>query len=594
MAGSSSDLMTRAERLRPKPDSDISVHTLESPPRFLGRLECISRSGIRFNAATPSPLHTGSTLPAIALRVETRDYPCGSAVVSRVGASSAEHVDGGEGFAALAFENDQTQLVEALRFALRPQQYVTGELEADTTDRYAGLDGDASEHTIDMFYNHRSRDLFAKCESFRPWIQDMQRKELYQRMYRVTLTSGLDNRVTIFDPLRRCERSMICFDSNSYLGLHHHPRVVERVEQVLRRVGYGTGSAQLLSGTNQYLRALEEELSDFLGRDDTVIFPTGYAANVGTVHALVRAHDVIFRDRFSHASLHDGCKTSAARVNQVFAHNDMAHLGKLLTTIDAAGCDGKLIVTDGVFSMHGRIAPLPELVRLAKQHDARLMVDDAHGLGVLGATGRGIEELWGMPGSVDVLMGTLSKALGAVGGFVSGSHDLVNYLRFYASTGMFTTTLPAATCAGVHEALRVVRSEPEHRERLWANIRTFVPALRDAGFLVPDPDSPIVTVFLGMHPLMLEFSRGLFEAGIKAGNVMYPAVPRGDSILRFTVNARHTAEDLGQAVDVLTELGKRWGILHKSAEEVREIGARLRTARPSAPAPVPELAQPSV
>jgi len=208
-----------------------------------------------------------------------------------------------------------------------------------------------------------------------------------------------------------------------------------------------------------------------------------------------------------------------------------------------------------------------------------LMVDDAHGVGVLGRTGRGIEEHWEMPGSVDVLMGTLSKALGAVGGFVSGSKDLIYYLRFFAPSGMFTTSLPAAVCAGLLETLRLIRSEPEHRERLWSNIRYFMPALRNAGFLVPDAVSPIGTVFMGTHTLMLEFSRELFDAGIKCGNVMYPAVAKGESILRMTLNARHTMQDLQVTVDALERLGRRWGILHRSPEEIREIGARVRLRR---------------
>jgi glycine C-acetyltransferase len=203
------------------------------------------------------------------------------------------------------------------------------------------------------------------------------------------------------------------------------------------------------------------------------------------------------------------------------------------------------------------------------------MVDEAHATGVIGPTGRGTEEHYGLPGSVDVLMGTFSKAPGTVGGYVCGSRELVYYLRFYAHSAMFTAALPSHLCAGIACAYRVMDEEPEHRERLWANVRAFAPALRAAGFLVSEPESPILTLFVGASPLLWHMSRALFDAGIKVGNVAFPAVPQGEAILRLTVNARHTAEDLEHAVEVLAALGQRYGILHRTAEEIREIGAAL-------------------
>jgi 8-amino-7-oxononanoate synthase len=375
---------------------------------------------------------------------------------------------------------------------------------------------------------------------------------------------------------------MLCFDSNSYLGLHRHPRVIEEVTQVTNRVGYGTPSAQLLCGTNRYLRELEQALAEFHGRQDTIVFPTGFAANVGALHALLRDNDAVVRDRYSHASIHDGCRTSSARMNKVFAHNRPDSLDRVLTLATTAGCSGKLVVTDGVFSMHGSIAPLPELAAVCKKHDARLMVDDAHGVGVIGPTGRGIEEHFGAPGTVDVLMGTLSKALGGVGGYVCGSRDLVDYLRWFAPSGLFTTTLPAPVCAGAKVALDLVHSEPELRDALWTNIRYFAPSLREAGFIASEPVSPIVTVFMGTQALLWEISRGLWDAGIKCGNVIYPAVGKSDCILRFTLNARHTRADLDYTIDALVKLGRLHGILGRAREEVQDIGRTFR-GRQSAP-----------
>lgn len=566
----------RAERWLPREDQEICVYTDHHFTQQLGRLRDISRTGMGFVSDCSTALRPGTDLRGLFLVATSQRVEFGGGRVTRVlERSGAEASDTTVG---LRFEADASKLVDLLRDALRPAPYVSNELKADALN---GVEAslDASDYTLDMFYNRPSPDVMAKCASFRPWVEDMQLKSLYQRLWRVTHTGSLDHRITVFDPVQRSERSMLCFDSNSYLGLHQDPRVIERVVQVVRQVGCGTPSAQMLCGTNRYLRELEEDLSDFLGREDTIIFPTGFAANIGTIGALVRKNDAVVRDRFSHASIHEGCRSSASRFSRVFAHNDKDSLETQLRHAQKAGCDGKLVVTDGVFSMHGRIAPLPDLVAAARRHSARLMVDDAHGVGVLGRTGRGIEEHWEMPGTVDVLMGTLSKALGAVGGFVSGSKDLIYYLRFFAASGMFTTSLPAAVCAGLLETLRLIRSEPEHRERLWSNIRYFMPALRDAGFLVPDPVSPIGTVFMGTHTLMLEFSRELFDAGIKCGNVMYPAVAKGESILRMTLNARHTMQELQFTVDALERLGRRWGILHRSPEEIREIGARVRLRR---------------
>jgi 7-keto-8-aminopelargonate synthetase-like enzyme len=220
----------------------------------------------------------------------------------------------------------------------------------------------------------------------------------------------LDARITVFDPVRREERMMRCFDSNSYLGLHRHPRVNAVVKHVLEQVGFGTPSAQLLAGTNRHLRELEEELSVLHRREDTIVFPTGFAANIGAINALMRKGDAVIRDRYAHASIQEGCRSSYATFNERFAHNDVADLDRVLTRAAEAGALGKLVITDGVFSMHGRLAPLPELLAVCRKHHARLMVDDAHGLCVLGANGRGVEEHFGIEGEVDLVMGTLSKA----------------------------------------------------------------------------------------------------------------------------------------------------------------------------------------
>jgi 4-hydroxy-2,2'-bipyrrole-5-methanol synthase len=433
------------------------------------------------------------------------------------------------------------------------------------------------------FFRTDSPDLFDKCQRFQGFLDGLRENGFYQALYRVTVDGALDHHIRVFDPVTGRQQHMICFDSNSYLHLHRHPRVVEATMRALAEVGYGTPSAQLLCGTNRTLRELEDTISDFHGRERTLVFSTGYAANLGAITGLVREHDLVVRDRLSHASIHDACRATRSRFERRYPHQDCRALERVLArAARSSRCQGKLVVTDGVFSMHGTLAPLPQLVTLARRYGAKLMVDEAHSTGILGPTGRGLEEHFGLPGSIDVLMGTFSKAPGTVGGYVTGTRDLIDYLRFFARPAMFTAALPAALCAGVTEAFRVMRDEPEHRERLWQNVRQLVAGLGQAGFDVAPAQSPIVTVPLGSEKLLLFFSRDLFQAGVKAGNVAYPAVPRGEAILRLTVNTRHTPEDLDRTVEILRRLAARYGILGRPAAEIRAIGDRLSLPRRAA------------
>jgi 4-hydroxy-2,2'-bipyrrole-5-methanol synthase len=441
-------------------------------------------------------------------------------------------------------------------------------------------EGSVLTQAVTDFYDTGSSDLFDKCALFSGYLGEMRRLGLYQAQYRVTLEGPLDHRIRVRNPFTGAVQEMICFDSNSYLGLHLHPRVVAAVHDALDEVGYGTPSAQMLGGTNRYLCELEEAVSTFLGRAATLIFPSGYAANIGILTGLVRSGDLVVRDRHCHASLNDGCRWAGARHGGIYRHLDPVDCERLIVR-EAHKARAKLIVTDGIFSMHGRIVPLPELRQVADRQGARLMVDDAHGLGVLGATGRGIEEHFGLPGAVDVLMGTFSKAPGAVGGYVCGSKELIDYLRVFAHAAMFTASLPAATCAGLTTALRVMDEEPEHRARLWSNTRRLWTGLRQAGLSVPALESPILPVFMGHEKLLWSVSRGLFAAGLKCGNVSYPAVPRGESILRISVSARHTADDLDRAVETIREVAGRFGILNLSPAEIRAVGRRVALEVPT-------------
>ncbi len=435
------------------------------------------------------------------------------------------------------------------------------------------------------FYQVPSPDLLQKCHSFDAAYQAY-RKGCGDELLRVTLTSGLDHHIRVRGQHGE-ERELICFDSNSYLHLHRHPRVIAAVNDAVARVGYGTASAQILCGTNRYLRELEDTLSEFHGREETVVFPSGFAANLGAITALVRRTDFVARDHYSHTSIHDGCRASGSRFQETYPHLDCGALERLLAEAPAGA--GKLIVSDGVFSMHGDLAPVPELISAARRHGAYLMLDDAHGVGVVGPTGRGTEEHYGRNGEVDVLMGTFSKAPGTIGGYVTGSRAVVSYLRYYANAGMFTASLPAALCAGVTEAFRVMAEEPEHRERLWQNVRALAAGLRQVGFDVPAaPASAILPVFLGNDALLWRFGSQLFAAGIKAGIVGFPAVPAGESILRLAVNARHTPDDLARTIEAFERLGRSFGVLRAGRDEIRQLGARL-AARDAPTLPPPTL-----
>jgi len=403
-------------------------------------------------------------------------------------------------------------------------------------------------------------DLLSKCTRFAEAVRADPELRRGRAQYGVELLGPIDHRIRVRDPRGTGVRELVCFDSNSYLGLHLHPRVVAAAQRALAEDGAGVPSAQLLAGTTRGLRRLEERVAAFHGRAAALIFPSGYAANLGTLTALLGSGDVVARDQYAHASVHDGVRWSGATGGGVYRHLDMAHLGRVLGRAPVLRAGGTLVATDGVFSMHGHVAPLPALRAAADEHGARLLVDEAHSVGVLGATGRGLEELFGLPGRIDLLVGTFSKAPGGVGGYVCASADVIEYLRFFARASVFTASMPPATIAAADEAFRVMAEEPEHREALWENARRLHGALVGVGIAMSPLCSPILTVAVGDDRRLFALGQALFEAGIKVGTVSHPAVPRGKSLLRLSVNARHRAGDLDRTAEVLGALARRFGL----------------------------------
>ncbi len=423
----------------------------------------------------------------------------------------------------------------------------------------ASLDSAAlARLSLDGFLRTDTRDLFDKCGRFHEYMEQLRAVGAAQVQYRVEVVGALDAHITVRDAFTGDTREMICFDSNSYLGLHLDRRVSDAMKRAIDDVGIGTPSAQVLGGTNPYLLELEELLAAVHGREQTLIYPSGYQANVGILTALLGEDDLALVDRLSHASIHDGVRYARCQRLE-YPYRNIDELERLLTE-RRANVNGVLIVSDGLFSMHGGLADLPALRRVADDHEARLMIDEAHSLGIIGSTGRGLEEHFDMEGACDVLMGTFSKAPGASGGYVCGDPELIDYLRFMSRGALFTAALPAPTCAALTAAIRIMLDEPEHRERLWANSRRLHGGLREGGFEVPDLESPIIAVRVGDEKWLFPVAHGLYAAGIKCGVVRYPAVPYGESTLRLTVNARHTGQDIDRTLEVLSALWRDLGV----------------------------------
>jgi glycine C-acetyltransferase len=568
---------SRYERFVPKSDTQLEVTIeFEGQGPLKASLIDISKTGLGSLIGESNEIPAkGTIVKTISIQVAEQSFPLGSGKVSRSDRVYLDHSPSNLHTLAVAFDESQDKMLGELHDYLQYYPYVTDELQEDKLNNMTS-DLEAKDYSLKDFYETNSSDLFDKCNRFYEYVKDFQQKRFFQALYRVTLTSGLDNRITVFNPISRREEEMVCFDSNSYLGLHKHPRVAKAVEQTLKQTGYGTPSAQLLCGTNRYLRELEETISHYHRREATILFSSGYAANVGALTALVRKNDLVVRDRLSHASIHDGCKFSQTRFMGIYPHDDMEALEKILAEAeDNNECQGKMIVTDGVFSMHGRITSLPKLVELKKRYNAKLMMDEAHATGIIGPNGHGTEDKYDLFGSADIIMGTLSKAPGTVGGYICGSQDLIYYLRFFANSAMFTAALPAPTCAGAIEAYKIMEEEPEHRQRLWENVHKLSSGLKDLGYIVNEPDSAILTVFMGYSNLMWIFSHNLFTNGIKCGNVVFPAVPKGEAILRLTLNARHTQRDIDRVLGVFEKLGDQYNLLGRSREELLEIGSRL-------------------
>jgi glycine C-acetyltransferase len=347
--------------------------------------------------------------------------------------------------------------------------------------------------------------------------------------------------------------------SNNYLGLTTHPQLRQAAIDAIRKFGAGSGAVRTISGTMSLHMELEERIAAFKNVEACVVFQSGFAANAGTVSAILGPEDHIVSDELNHASIIDGCRLSRAAIHR-FPHKDVAAAGRILAELAGAG-GRKLLISDGVFSMDGDIAPLPGLVEVAEAHGAIMMVDDAHASGVLGRNGRGTVDRFGLHGRVHIQVGTLSKAIGVLGGYVCGSRDLIEFLYRRARPFLFSTSHPPAVAAACLAAFDVLEREPERIEALWANTRYFKQGLVDAGFDTGHSETPITPVMVGEARLAHELSRALFEDGVLATGIGFPTVAKGQARVRTIVAATHTREQLDRALEAFRKAGKRLGIL---------------------------------
>jgi len=350
-------------------------------------------------------------------------------------------------------------------------------------------------------------------------------------------------------------KEVINLASNNYLGLANHPKLVEAEIEAARLYGAGSGAVRTISGTMALHNELERRIAKFKHVEACVVFQSGFAANAGTVAAILTPEDHIISDELNHASIIDGCRLSRAKIH-VFRHRDAAHCEEKLQAL-ANVSTRKLVITDGVFSMDGDIGALPELTALAERYGAIMMVDDAHASGVLGRNGRGTVDHFNLHGRVDIQVGTLSKAIGVLGGYVCGTQDLIDYLHHRARPFLFSTSHPPAVAAACLAAFDILEQEPERIEKLWSNTRFFQSGLHTNGLSTGASETPITPIMVGEAATAHAFSRALFEEGVFATGIGFPTVAEGKARIRTIVTSAHSEETLSRAIEIIARVAKR-------------------------------------
>ncbi len=352
-------------------------------------------------------------------------------------------------------------------------------------------------------------------------------------------------------------RKMVMLGSNNYLGLTSHPKVKEAAIEAVKKYGSGCAGSRFLNGTLDIHVQLEEKLAKFFRKENALTFSTGYQTNLGIISSLAGKDDVVVIDKLDHASIIDACRLSYAEVRK-FKHSDMHSLEFVLSK---CGDKGKLVVVDGVYSMEGDIAPLPEIVKICKKYGARLMVDDAHGVGVLGRTGRGTAEHFGLEKDVDVIMGTYSKSMASIGGFVAAGEDVIHYIKHTSRPLIFSASPPPASVASVIAALDIIDQEPDRRERLWHNTNKMMKACKQMGYDTGTSETPIIPLLMGEMDRAFMMWKILSDEGVFVNPVVPPATQQGRSLIRTSYMATHTDEMLDRVLVILERAGKKLGVI---------------------------------
>ncbi|MCG6954545.1 MAG: aminotransferase class I/II-fold pyridoxal phosphate-dependent enzyme [Gemmatimonadetes bacterium] len=412
----------------------------------------------------------------------------------------------------------------------------------------------AMEYDYTNFYFGAGEDAFALLAPFDDWWREVKPAGYY--LYELPLHSAPSTTVDVEDTKTHEVRSgLVNFASYNYLGLSYRPEVKEAIKSAVDQYGGGASGSPILSGTTEIHRRLSEEIADFKQKEAALIFPTGYSANVGTIAGLMRSGDLVVADQYAHASIVDGMILSKA-TSRFFRHNKVEDLDRKLS-----GFEGKkLVIIEGVYSMDGDTPPLADIVEVCRKHGARLMIDEAHSAFVYGANGRGIVEDQGMEDEVDIHLGTFSKSLGGQGGYIAGTHQLVNYLRGFSRSRFFSCALSPAVVAGLRAALKLARNEPELRTRLWDNVSTMQGLLADGGVPIGDSTSQVIPIMVRDDARIFQIGEEIFREGVFINPVKYPAVGKHKSRVRMSISAAHTKEELEKGADAIIRVLRRYGI----------------------------------
>jgi 8-amino-7-oxononanoate synthase len=392
-------------------------------------------------------------------------------------------------------------------------------------------------------------DIFEKCAEATEYESGL--KESGSYFFFRKIESPQDSEVVVNG------KRVIMIGSNNYLGLTNHPRVKEAALKAIEKYGCGCAGSRFLNGNLDIHEELEKKLARFFRKEAALVFATGYQTNLGAIPALVGRNDVAIIDKYDHASIIDGCRLSFGQVKK-YRHNDMKDLEQVL---EGTKDKNKLIIVDGVFSMEGDIADLPAIVRLAKVYGARIMVDDAHAIGVLGKGGRGTAEHFGLENEVDLIMGTYSKSLAAIGGFIAGPSDVVNWIKHLGRSMIFSASLPPSLVASVSTALDIIEEQPELRARLWRNTHKMLRGYKALGYDTGTSETPIIPILIKDTVKTYQMCKLLFENGVFVNSVISPAVPPGRELLRTSYMATHTEEQLDKVLAAFEKVGRQLGVI---------------------------------